>query len=555
MGSHDGLKKPIAARKAKWKDSELSPNCNSLHCRCALLPLLFTVLIFAGPALAASTPADIAKQVDRVIDLRLEKEKIPPSLKAVDAEILRRLYLDLIGRVPTLAEATAFLESREADKRSKLIERLLKRHEYGRHFAIQWHKRIGMRSDFVDKRIEKSMYPWLVDQFNRNRPWSEMVRDMLLAEGDVHKNGATNFYLSELNTIEGIVQADRVAGLSAQLFLGVNLRCAQCHDHPFADWKQTEFWEFAVFFGRIGYADKSTTFKQLVEAKIVLNKDGQRMPSARDDASIKIPGSDKVVQARFLDGSDAKLDPTRPFRPVLTQWLTGKNNERFAAAAVNRMWNHLMGRGLVMPVDDMHDQNPAELSEVMSILSRRFAETGHDIHDLIRCICLTDAYQRTSRPLPENRRDRVFHSHQALKQLTPEMLYDSLAMITDGQIIGSDALESVRSPARDHWLNFFNSLDTGEDATRYTHGVPQALKMLNSQLSHANSPLIRKLSADKTPWNVGVSQIYIAVLSRHPTPDELELFRRHHDEVKNLDTFYRQSLWSLINSSEFVFNH
>lgn len=208
-----------------------------------------------------------------------------------------------------------------------------------------------------------------------------------------------------------------------------------------------------------------------------------------------------------------------------------------------------------MPVDDMHDQNPAELSEVMSILSRRFAETGHDIHDLIRCICLTDAYQRTSRPLPENRRDRVFHSHQALKQLTPEMLYDSLAMITDGQIIGSDALESVRSPARDHWLNFFNSLDTGEDATRYTHGVPQALKMLNSQLSHANSPLIRKLSADKTPWNVGVSQIYIAVLSRHPTPDELELFRRHHDEVKNLDTFYRQSLWSLINSSEFVFNH
>lgn len=529
---------------------------NSRARRCGILVVLLLIVAFAaGPVFAATPPAEIAKAIDLAIDQRLAKDQIPPSPSADDAEIIRRLYLDLIGRVPTLEEANRFLDSDGPNKRSQLIDQLLGRHEYGRHFAIQWHKRIGMRDGFVDKRIEKSIYPWLADQFNRNRSWSQMVRDMLLAEGDVHTNGATNFYLSELSTVEGIVQADRVAGLAAQLFLGVNLRCAQCHDHPFAPWKQTEFWEFAAFFGRIGYADKQTTFKQLVESKIVLNKDGQRMPTARDDASIEIPGSDKVVQARFLNGAEANLDPERPFRPVLVDWLTARDNERFSAAAVNRMWNHLMGRGLVTPVDDMHEQNPAEFPEVLQLLTKRFAESGHDFHDLIRCICLSNAYQRTSRPLPENKRDRWLYSHPPLKLMTPEMLYDSLAMITDGRVIGPDALESVRNPGRDHWLNFFSSLDTGDDATRYTHGVPQALKMLNSQLSHANSPLIRKLLSDKTPWETGLSQIYIAALSRRPTADEVELFRSHYEQVNNLDTFYRQSLWALINTSEFVFNH
>ncbi|MFT7643740.1 MAG: hypothetical protein ACI9G1_005506, partial [Pirellulaceae bacterium] len=187
--------------------------------------------------------------------------------------------------------------------------------------------------------------------------------------------------------------------------------------------------------------------------------------------------------------------------------------------------------------------------------SRRFAESGHDIHDLIRCICLSRAYQRTSRPLPENKNDRELYSHQSLKQLTPEMLWDSIAMITDGWKIGPDALESVRHSGRDHWLNFFSSLDTAEDPTRYTHGVPQALKMLNSQLSHANSPLIRKLVKEKTPWEDGLVEIYLAALARRPAPEEVELFRVHYKNADNLDRFYRQALWALINSSEFVFNH
>jgi hypothetical protein len=518
--------------------------------------VLYAVLsIGACPAFAASPPAEIARDIDRLINRRLEQEKIPPSPQADDAEILRRLYLDLLGRVPTLDEATEFLERSDGEKRARLIDQLLGRYEYGRHFAIEWHKRIGMRDGFVDKRIEKSIYPWLAEQFNRNRPWSEMVRDLLLAEGDVHTNLATNFYLSELNTMEGIVQTDRVAGLTAQLFLGINLRCAQCHDHPFAPWKQAEFWEFAVFFGRIGYADKPTRFKQLVEAKVVLNKDGQRMPFARDDATIEIPGSGTVVQARFVGGAAANLDPERPFRPVLAQWLTARENQRFAAAAANRMWNHLMGRGLVTPVDDMHDQNAATHPKVLALLSRRFAESGHDLHDLIRCICLTQAYQRTSRPLVENKLDCELYSHQSLKQMTPEMLYDSLAMIMDGRMVGSDPLESVRNPGRDNWVTFFSSLDAGEDATRYTHGVPQALRLLNSGLSHANSPLIRTLMSDKTPWEKGLSRICLAALARRPTPEEVELFRSHYEAVNNLETFYRQSLWTLLNSSEFVFNH
>jgi hypothetical protein len=521
-------------------------------------PVLLIALFFCLPVAAADParpPAEVAAVIDRVIDARLAKEKVPASGQADDAEFLRRAYLDLIGRIPTGERAAEFLASRAPDKRVRLVDELLSSHEYGRHFAELWNRRIGPRSDFVGQHIEKSVFPWLAAEFNRNRPWSGMVADMLQAEGEPDRVPASGFYLSDLNTIEGIVQADRVTASVAQLFLGVNLRCAQCHDHPFAKWRRTEFWEMAVFFGRIGYTSKATTFKYLTEGPVVLTKDAQPIPTARPEADIEIPGKRKVVKARFLEGETPSLDPTKPFRTVLAAWLTARDNKRFAAAAVNRMWNHLMGRGLVVPVDDMHDDNPPSHPEVLDELSRQFAASGHDLHYLIRCITLSRAYGRTSRPTADNRTDSELYSHQILKQMTPEMLYDSIALVTDGRTIPADVLASVRNPGRDHWINVFGSLDIGEDQTRYTHGVPQALRMLNSGLTNANPPVVRRLLKDKFPWEKGLEEIYLAVLARRPSPEEVKLFAAHRARQPNIEVFYRQSLWALVNSSEFLFNH
>ena len=217
--------------------------------------------------------------------------KIPSSPAADDAEFVRRIHLDLIGRIPLGERAVTFIASKDPMRRAKIIDELLTHPEYGRHFGILWHNRIVPLNFENSREFKRPFFVWLADGFNKNRRWSEMVSDLLLAEGDVAGNPALTFYLSPANTMDGYVHADRVAGTVSELFLGTNLRCAQCHDHPFAKWKQTEFWETAAFFGRVGFTKKFGE-KKLVESKDVIARGGEK-PVARADASIQIPGARK----------------------------------------------------------------------------------------------------------------------------------------------------------------------------------------------------------------------------------------------------------------------
>jgi hypothetical protein len=521
--------------------------------RSRIIFLVCLVPFALPPSVPAREPVKVAADIDSQIDKRLADEKIPASAQADDAEFLRRVTLDLIGRVPTYDEAVAFLDSKADDKRSKLIDGLLDSFEYGRHFGTIWHNRIVPLNGENTREFNNEMFRWLAEGLNRNRPWSETVADLLLAEGDL-KAPAMGFYMSSANQVERYVQADRVAGSVAQLFLGVNLRCAQCHDHRFAKWKQTEFWGLAAFFGRVGYTQE-TKEKALVESAKAIDKGSQPLATARADATIAIPGKDTVVKARFLEGDEPELDPAKPFRPAFVKWLTAKENERFAQAAANRLWAHFLGSGLVNPVDDIHPDNPPSHPELFKLLSREFADSGHDLKHLIRCICNSQAYQRTSRPLPENKQDVILYSHAPLKQLPPEAIYDSLALIMDGLMTDKDLVKSVSNPGRGHWVFSFNSQEAGEDATRYTHGVPQVLKMMNSMLSHAISPVIRKVFQDKLTWEQATERIYLTALARRPLAEELKIWEKYRDETKNLETTYRNMLWALVNGSEWIFNH
>src|SRR6185437_16025878 len=288
----------------------------------------------------------------------------------------------------------------------------------------------------------------------------------------------------------------------------------------------------------------------------IVNKDSQPVATARPDATILIPGKNKAIKARFLEGEEPKLDPNQSFRAPFVKWLTAPTNERFAAAAVNRLWAHFLGRGLVNPVDHMHDDNPSTHPAVMKMLTREFAVSGYDQKHLIRCICNSKTYQRGSRPLSANQFDRTFYSHMPLRLLPPEVLWDSLAMVMDGRMIDTkDMLKSVGDPGRFFWVTSFTSQEAGEDRTRYTHGVPQVLKMLNSMLMHANSPTVRKILQEKLAWEKGVEWIYLSALARRPTAEEINVWKKYRDEVKNPETTYRDMLWALLNSGEFVFNH
>jgi hypothetical protein len=503
---------------------------------------------------ATRPPDQVAAEIDRAIAKELEAKKVPASPLADDAEFIRRATLDLIGRTPLGERAGAFLDSPDSSKRGKLVDELLASPEYGRHFGTLWHNRIIPLNSENTREQQTSLFLWLAEGFNRNRPWSDMVADLLLAEGEIAKNPTTRFYMSPANTLEGYVHADRVTGSVTELFLGVNLRCAQCHDHPFAPWKQTEFWEMAAFFGRVGFTRK-TGEKVLVESKEIMGR-GSNPTTARADASIAIPGKDKVLKAKFLGGKAPVLDPERAFRPAFVAWLTGPDNERFAQAAVNRLWHHFFGRGLVNPVNDMHEENASSHPEVLDLLTREFIASGHDQKHLIRCICGSQAYQRTSKPLPENRADTKLFSHMALRQMSAEALFDSLMMILDGARYEKDLAKSVSNPGRHFWTQAFADIKSDNDPLRYTHGVPQALKMLNSSLTNGGEvPLIRQLLKDKAPEDKALDALFLEALARRPSAEERREFAELLREVRDPMTGYRNVWWVLLNSSEFVFNH
>ena len=527
------------------------------------VPWLFVLLIwgcgtldaYAGGAKSGTRePREVATEIDRLIQKKLADAKIPSSPAADDAEFIRRIHLDLAGRIPIGERAADFLASKDPTRRAKLVDELLAHLEYGRHFGILWHNRIVPLNFENSREFKRPFFMWLADSFQKNRRWSAMVSDLLLAEGDIAQTPALSFYMSPANTMEGYVHADRVAGTVSELFLGVNLRCAQCHDHPFAKWKQTEFWETAAFFGRVGFTKKFGE-KKVVESKEVIARGGEK-PVARADASIQIPGKSKIVKARFLKGELPDLDPEKPFRPAFVTWLTSPKNERFAAAAVNRMWHHFFGRGLVNPVNDMHEDNPATHPELMQMLTREFIASGHDFQHLIRCIVLSETYQRTSRPVADNKKDQEFYSHATLRQLNGEQLFDSLFMVLESVRYDKDLLKSVTNPGRDHWLQALSDIRHDLAPTRYTHGVPQALRLLNSSLTNGGEvPVIRKLLKDKTPRDKALDVLFLEVLARYPTAEERKDFTTFLTETQDPMTAYRNVWWVLLNTSEFAVNH
>jgi hypothetical protein len=481
--------------------------------------------------------AGVSAAIDAELDRRLKQDGVPASPAADDAEFLRRVTLDLTGRIPTYPETVAFLDSKAADRRAHLIDDLLDRPEYGRHFATLWRNLLAPPDEGIAKQSSDTFTPWLADRFEANFGWDRIVSELLTVEGPIRERPHSAFVFANGENLQP--RANLLTASVARLFWGVQLGCAECHDHPFAKWKQDDFWAVAAFFSRLRFSG----FK------------GGRPPTLSEDdgkerAAIVIPASagksaGRSVPARFLDGSEPRFEGG-PLRRTFAAWATGAKNPWFARAAVNRLWAHLFGRGIAHPIDNF-DCNAPSHPDLLRLLEEEFVASGFDLKHLLRCITRTRAYQRTSRPVAGNEKDDTRFSRMALKVLSPEAFHDSVRVVM--------ADDRSERKTRAEFVRFFRARGDGGDATVYLQGIPQVLRLLNSRMLDGDAPIVRRLSVSAPGREEAVTTLFLTALSRRPTPDESRTALRYLQRRGDAGAGYRGLLWALLNSSEFAINH
>jgi hypothetical protein len=490
----------------------------------------------------------LSQLIDTQIMARLDEEKVAPTSRCTDGEFIRRASLDLIGVIPTVQRTEEFLKDSSSDKRAKLIDELLADPRFGQRLGDQFgHLMYPMDSDnrFVAK---QPLIDWLKDQFNANKPWDQLAFQMITATGDSDKNPETIYYQSNRGVDK---QTDSVT----KLFLGLQLQCAQCHNHPFSSWKQEQYWSTSQFFMKVNAQVQRKKGNETI---------GENEVSETGRINRKmnpLPDSALAVPARFLDKptENLKLDPNQPYRPVLAEWITRKNNPYFAKAFVNRVWESLFGRALTEAVDNV--EGDASHPELFEKLSSNFAHGGFDVKNLFRAICLSETYQRSSKPSTNSSLDHdSLYDQMDLKAMTPEQLYDSLNVVLGD--VGKAQLEKIKgtgmklpASARERFVNFFQPGDNTKPS-EFDSGIPQVLKMMNSSRMNAVIPTAREVVAKigKKPDQI-VDRLYLMTVARTPTENEKAMVLKYVSEQKDPTTGLGDVLWALLNSSEFVLNH
>jgi hypothetical protein len=487
----------------------------------------------------------VAQLIDTQIDRKLAEVKVAAAPQCTDAEFLRRASLDLTGIIPTAEKAQQFLDSTDPNKRARLIDELLASKTYGRHQADLWVPKLFPRDSMNRFVLREPFVKWLEEQFNTNTPWNKFVFDLITATGTVEDNPAVTYYLANRSV-------DKLTDTLSQQFLGVQLQCAQCHNHPFTGWKQTEYWGMAAFFSHVQPQNPRNPKNGANNKQI-----GVRETVARTRIKNFFPESTKTVPAKFLGGAEPKVRPGEALRPVLAKWLVAPDNPYFARAMVNRTWAQFFGRGFVNPIDDMHEENLASHPELLEELSRQFVASGYDLKSLIRAICLSQAYQRSSKPVPgsDSEHDQALFARMTVKVMSPEQLFDSLNQVTglaalQARRAGKNANKRQQFTPRDRFVQFYLAGAEQASATEYDAGIPQALKLMNSRLV-GNPNSARRLVGPGTPSRQAFEMIYLTALSRRPTPAEVSRLTAYFRNAGNANEAYSDVLWAVLNSSEF----
>lgn len=520
--------------------------------RCLIWFVVFAVSL---PTLCVgATPAEkaVTAKVDKLLAASWEMNEIQPAPPASDAEFLRRAWLDLCGIIPPINDADGisgiygFLQNDSPDKREQLIEALLNKPRHATHFANVW-KNVMLPPEVNVLRFGggNGFEGWLRGHFADNTPYDDVVREILTATGTANQPGPALYY-SALQ-----LKPEDLAASTSRIFLGTQIQCAQCHDHPFDHWKREDFWGYAAFFARLQQNPRA----------------GQVMLQVNetDDGEVMIPGTEKAVLPRFLKGDVSSDEGNAGRRERLADWLTSAENEWFSRATVNRVWGLLFGRGIVDPVDDIGSHNPPSHPELLDMLSRDFAQSGFDVNRLIRILTMTRAWQLSSESTPDEHADVMF-ARMAIKSLTAEQLYDCLAEAMhrrEGVGPAQNRVFAARgiNPNRAAFLAKFRAPTQG--ATEYEAGIPQALTLMNGAdvrqaTDLSESDLLVSLQAPFFTNQRRVEVLFLSTLSRLPSEAERDKFLEYVEQggtTNDSRAALSDVLWALLNSAEFILNH
>lgn len=508
---------------------------------------------------ANQDPQQVADKIDELINARLKSAGVTASPQADDAEFLRRVTLDITGVIPSYEDVLTFLEDGDPHKRAALVDRLLTNEWYGRNFAQRFCTLTTENGTSTLSQGQTYFNDWLAISLQMNRRWDRIATDMLAADGFGYQEPGALFTIAYRMNEQP--DAALLVGAAGDMFLGVQIKCAQCHDHPFQELSQQEFWGLAAMFGRVRLKGQSNNGRELehlvtdqdVDPKEMVRMNGIKYPDQLPGGKIAIPDPvdpDKTlgtVAATFLDGETPQLPEKGNYREDFAKWATSPDNPYFAKVTVNRLWAHFFGRGIVASIDDLNPANTASHPEVLELLAAEFRQSDFDLQYLIRCITQTAAYQRSSQPTDGNETDKELLSHMLVKPLDSYALVDSLWV----------ALQ--RTPPdgtrRREAAELYDTRLPGSDPTKYTHSIPQVLKMMNSNEHLGTSgPAVQNITRSKEP-EAAIDHLYLAVLARHPAPEESQQMLAYLQELGDERQAYGDIYWVLLNSAEFLVNH
>jgi hypothetical protein len=493
----------------------------------------------------AETPVNY---IDELVGVKLQQLRMLPSPLCSDEVYLRRVTIDITGLLPTAEEYREFIDDPAPDKRAKLVDRLLARKEFAEIWAMKWANLLMIRSGGPSQVKPKSVhlyFNWLTNKIANNVPIDQIARELLGAKGGTFTNPAANFFDIERNTLP-------LAENVAQVFMGMRIQCAQCHNHPFDRWTMDDYYGFTAFFTQVGRKEGED-----YREAIIFN---------RGSGESKHPVGGKDVPPKFLGGDQPDV-AGKDRREVLAQWLASPQNPYFATSIANRIWAHFFGIGIVEPVDDVRISNPPSNPRLYETLGQKLTEYNYDFKRMVRDICLSNAYQRSTERNASNAEDEKNFAHGTIRRIPAESVLDCISQVTQndeklpGLPLGARAVQIADGAANNYFLTTFgrSQRTTVCDCEATTDPtLSQALHLMNGDTlgrKIQQGKVIDALIAEgKTPSQV-VDRLYLAAVGRLPTEEEWSKLSALLPAEGDPKPALQDIFWAVLNSREFLFNH
>ena len=518
---------------------------------------VFQASIPLGEDISESAWPPTRNLVDELVFTKLKSLGIPPSAECDDPTFIRRVTLDLAGRLPQIEETRAFLADQSTDKHEKLVERLLASSDHAEFFARKWVTILRNRRANAGYQFGNfAFHDWLRSSFHQNKPYDELVRELLTATGAVESNPPVAWF-REVNNTEARVED------AAQLFLGQRMQCARCHHHPFEKWSQRDYFQMAAFFSKVQKKNGDTP-----EEPIFVSRFG--------GASARHPKTGENLKPAGLDAAPLDLNQEADPRESLVDWMVAPENPFFARSLVNRYWKHFFATGMVEPEDDMRVTNPPSNVELLDGLSQHFINSGYDIRKLLHLICTSSAYRLSSSANEYNLRDNNSYSRFYPKRLQSEVLLDAVDQVAMTQTTFAGLPNNTRAVSlpdtsyKSYFMDVFGSPDsaTACECERSNEAtLAQSLHLLNSkevqQKLAQDTGRAASLAASSGDPTTLIEELYLTALSRKPNADELLVATQYlskatpegADPAKARRAAFEDLVWAMLNTKEFLFNH